>query len=264
VELRMNASGIDRTRTSAPPPEAAFRNAPAPIYVICSPNRQVGKTMLARLLAEHHAADSRPFAAYDLADEAPGLADYLSYHVSLPSIRDLPGQMKFFDGLIEPDYIPKVIDVSHREFVNFFSIVDKIGLFEEAQRRGIEPVILFLVDHSQVAADAYGMIRGRFSGISLLPVRNQMVAKGVRHGGAFPHASKLVVSLELSVLGAAARQFVELERFSFLNLGRPVRPYSEMSSRVHAELDAWFRRSRFQFREMEQSLMSQQIPTAPR
>jgi hypothetical protein len=239
-----------------------FRTAPAPIYVICSPNRQVGKTMLARLLAEHHAADSRPFAAYDLSDEAPGLADFVTHHVSLPNIREMRGQVQFFDGLIEPDDVPKVIDVSHREFANFFTVVDKIGLFEEAQRRAIEPVILFLVDRSRVAADAYGLLRRRFAGISLLPVRNLTVAKGVPYGESFPHASKLVVSLEMAILGPAARSFVEKERFSFLNLGRSVPPYSEMSERTYAELHAWFRRARFQFREMELSMIRQQAVTA--
>jgi hypothetical protein len=259
----MNAYGIGRRGASASsPPEQAFRSAAAPIYVICSPSRQVGKTMLARLLAEHHAADARPFAAYDLSDEAPGLADFLSHRVSLPTIRDMRGQVRFFDGLIEPDNVPKIIDLSHREFVNFFSIVDKIALFEEAQRRDIEPVILFLVDRSQVSADAYALLRRRFTGMSLLPVRNQLVARGVPHGGPFPHASRLVVSLELSVLGPAARSFVEKGGFSFLNIGQPVRPYSEMSARVHGELDAWFRRARFQLRELELSLIRQQIMTA--
>src|SRR5579871_1613973 len=259
----MNAFGIDRSGVSAPPPpEPPFQSAPAPIYVICSPNRQVGKTMLARLLAEHHAADARPFQAYDLSDEAPGLADFLTHRVSLPSIRDMRGQVRFFDGLIEPDNVPRIIDISHREFVNFFSIVDKIGLFEEAQHRAIEPVILFLVDRSKVSADAYALLRRRFVGMSLLPVRNQLIARGVPHGSPFPHASKLVVSLELSVLGPAARSFVEKEKFSFLNIGESVRPYSEMSARVRDELDAWFRRARFQFRELELSLIRQQVMTA--
>ncbi len=259
----MNAYGIGRRDASASsPPEQTFRSAAAPIYVICSPNRQVGKTMLARLLAEHHAADARPFQAYDLSDEAPGLADFLTHRVSLPSIRDMRGQVRFFDGLIEPDNVPRIIDVSHREFVNFFSIVDKIGLFEEAQHRAIEPVILFLVDRSKVSADAYALLRRRFVGMSLLPVRNQLIARGVPHGSPFPHASKLVVSLELSVLGPAARSFVEKEKFSFLNIGESVRPYSEMSARVRDELDAWFRRARFQFRELELSLIRQQVMTA--
>src|SRR3974377_1548912 len=107
----MNASGIDRSGAPAPPSPELPRTV-APIYVVCSPNRQVGKTMLARLLAEHYAADARPFAAFDLADEAPGLADFLTHQVSIPNIREMRGQVRFFDGLIETDNVPKVIDVS--------------------------------------------------------------------------------------------------------------------------------------------------------
>jgi hypothetical protein len=35
-----------------------------------------------------------------------------------------------------------------------------------------------------------------------------------------------------------------------------------MSARTRAELDAWFRRARFQFRELELSLIREQILTA--
>ena len=40
----------------------------------------------------------------------------------------------------------KVVDVSHRMFRDFFVIANKIGILEEASRRGIEPIILFMVD----------------------------------------------------------------------------------------------------------------------
>ena len=243
---------------SALPPQTAAGKGPAPIYVVCSPNRQVGKTLLARLLAEHYAADSRPLAVHDLSDEAPGLRDFLgSTRVTVPNIHDIRGQMALFDGLIEDNKVPKLIDLSHREFVHFFGTVDRIGLFEEATRRRIEPVILFMVDRTQVAADSYALLRRRFmnTGVSLLPVRNLVVARGVRYGGAFPHASKLVVSFEITALGPSARSFVERPRFSFLNLDQPVRPYSEMPPRTHAEIDLWFRRARFQFREMELSMI---------
>jgi len=258
----MNASAIDRRNAPVAPPPEPGRRGPAPIYIVCSPTRQVGKTMLARLLAEHYMADSRPLAAYDLSDEAPGLADFLTHYVSIPNIRDMRGQVRFFDGLIEAGNVPKIIDVSHREFANFFTIVDKIGLFEEARRRAIEPLILFLIDPSPVAAKAYGLLRRRFAGISLLPVRNLTVAKGLPYCDSFPHASRLVVSLEIAVLGHAARALVERERFSFLNLAKQAPPYSDMSARTRAELDAWFRRARFQFREIELSLIREQILTA--
>ncbi len=260
--LRMTASAIDRCDVPAAALPEPGRSVPAPLYVVCSPNRQVGKTMLARLLTEHYMADARPVAAFDLADEGPGLADFLVHSVTIPNIRDVRGQVRFFDGLIETGNVPKIIDLSHREFANFFTIVDKIGLFEEARRRSIEPLILFLIDPSPVAAKAYGLLRRRFAGTSLLPVRNLTVAKGLPYCASFPHASTLVVSLEISMLGPAARALVEREKFSFLDLGKQASPYSDMSVRTRAELDAWFRRARFQFREIELSLIREQILTA--
>jgi len=246
---------------AAPYPEPPCRRRPAPIYVVCSPNRQVGKTMLARLLTEHYMADARQVAAFDLSDEGPGLADFVAHHVTISNIRDMRGQIRFFDGLIETDDIPKIIDLSHREFANFFTIVDKIGFFEEARRRSIEPLILFLIDPSPVSVKAYGLLRRRFTGTSLLPVRNLTVAKGLPYGASFPHASTLVVSLEISILGPAARALVERQTFSFLDLSKQDSPHSDMSARTRAELEAWFRRARFQFREIELSLIRQQIST---
>ena len=39
-----------------------------PLYIVCSPRKGVGKTLLARLLAEFYFAHDRPIAAFDLAD----------------------------------------------------------------------------------------------------------------------------------------------------------------------------------------------------
>jgi hypothetical protein len=48
-----------------------------PLYVVCSPCRRVGKTLVSRLLTEFYVVNDRPVAAFDLADEGPQLADYL-------------------------------------------------------------------------------------------------------------------------------------------------------------------------------------------
>ncbi len=112
--------------------------------------------------------------------------------------------MALFDGLIAGNEMPKVIDVGHRAFGLFFAIAHKIGLFDEARRRGIEPVILFMIDPDPKAEKAYSLLRRSFPGTSLLPARNLTVAKGLRYGDAFPHASTLAASLEISELATAA------------------------------------------------------------
>src|SRR5258707_12368114 len=96
----MTASAIDRCDVPAAALPEPGRSVPAPLYIVCSPNRQVGKTMLARLLAEHYVADGRPVAAFDLSDETPGLAGFLTLHLTIPAIQHTRGQVPFLAGLI--------------------------------------------------------------------------------------------------------------------------------------------------------------------
>ena len=63
----------------------------SPLYIVCSPYRCVGKTLVSRLLAEFYVLDDRPVAAYDLADEGPQLADYLPQFTTVADIGDIFG-----------------------------------------------------------------------------------------------------------------------------------------------------------------------------
>jgi hypothetical protein len=232
---------------------------PAPLYIVCSPSRGVGKTLVARFLTEYHVADGRPVVAYDLADESPQLTDYLPRHATAADITGIRGQMALFDGLIAGNEIPKVIDVGYRMFGLFFSIVHKIGLFDEARRRRIEPVILFIIDPDPKAEKAYSLLRRSFAGTSLLPARNLMVAKGLRYGDAFPHASTLAASLEISELPRPLRSLVERAGFSFADFPQRPPAGARLSAKGRDELLTWIRRFRFQLREMELCLIYEQI-----
>jgi hypothetical protein len=93
-----------------------------PLYVVCSPCRGVGKTLVSRLLTEFYVLHGRPVAAYDLADEGPQLADYLPQFTTICDIGDIFGQMAFFERLIADND-------------RIFTVVEEIGFFEEARRR---------------------------------------------------------------------------------------------------------------------------------
>src|SRR5437588_245461 len=174
-----------------------------PLYVICSPQRSVGKTLLARLLTEFYLIDGRPVAAFDLADEGPQLADYLPHCTTIADISDAPGQMALFDEIIADRQAMKIIDLSHRTFKDFFTIAEKIGFFEEARRQAIEPLILFMIDPGPKSAKAYTILGRWFAEASLLPVRNQLVAKGIPYCAAFPNESTVSVSLEMPLLSSS-------------------------------------------------------------
>ena len=228
-----------------------------PLYVICSPQRCVGKTLLARLLAEFYLIDGRPVAAFDLADEGPQLADFLPRCTTIADISDAPGQMALFDQIIADRQATKIIDLSHRTFKDFFTIAEKIGFFEEARRQGIEPLILFMIDPGPKSAKAYTILRRWCSEASLLPVRNQIVAKGIPYCAVFPNESSVSVSLEMPVLGSSLKPLVDQQTFSFAQFWRTT-PIS-LPARLDDELRAWIKRIFLQFREIELWLICEEI-----
>ena len=231
-----------------------------PLYVVCSPQRCVGKTLLARLLAEFYLIDGLPVAAFDLADEGPQLADFLPRCTTIADLSDATGQMALFDQIIADRRTTKIIDVSHRAFKDFFTIAQKIGFFEEARRQGMEPLILFMIAPGPKSAKAYTILGRWFAEASLLPVRNQLVAKGIPYCAAFPNESAVSVSLEIPLLGASLRTLVDQQSFSFADFWRAT-PAS-LPARLDDELQAWIKRNFLQFREIELWLMCEEIMSA--
>ena len=185
-----------------------------PLYVVCSPCRCVGKTLVSRLLTEFYVVNDRPVAAFDLADEGPQLADYLPDITTIADISDTRGRMAFFDRLIAADSGARIIDLSHRVFKNFFTVVQEIRFFEEARHRSIEPLILFVIDQDPKSVKAYAMLRHQLSQASLLPVRNQIKAVAMPYGRAPQNAN--VPPLRLTFRFLASR----CERSSTDNLFR--------------------------------------------
>lgn len=220
-----------------------------PLYIVCSPTRGVGKTLVSRLLTELHVIDGRPVSAFDLADEGPQLADFLPGCSSIADIGDVAGQMEFFDRLLADNETGKVIDLSHRVFRNFFLVVHKIGFFEEARRRSIEPIVLFLIDHDPKTAKAYAILRRWFLDAALVPVRNQFVANGQRYFDKFPVSGSVPLSVEIPVLAPALKALVDQHSFSFARFwGKTIERFPE---RLDDELRPWMKRAVLQFRQLE-------------
>jgi hypothetical protein len=242
---------------------------PAPIYVVCSPSPRVGKTLVARCLTEYHVADGRTVAAFDLSDESPQLTDYLPHHAASAEIADIRGQMALFDGLIADDEMPKVIDVGHRAFWRFFAIVHRIGFFDEARRRGIEPVILFVIDADPRTEKACALLRCSFPDLALLPVRNLAVMQGrgevlscAGHASAdeasADDASALAPPLEIAELPSSLRDLVDRPGFSFADFPKSAPAGVRLSSKAHDQLARFIRQIHAQLREIELGLVNEQ------
>ena len=184
-----------------------------PLYVVCSPCRCVGKTLVSRLLTEFYVAKGRPVAAFDLADEGPQLNDYLPGFATIANIGDIRSQMALFDRLVADRDTPTVIDVSHRAFTNFFTVVHEISFFEEARRRSIEPRILFITNPN--ATKACARLTREFTQSLLLPVYNQIEASASAHCVVSPNASTPPSSLDIPLLSPSLRALIDQPFFSF-------------------------------------------------
>jgi hypothetical protein len=254
--------GIDRDAPATPAARShdGINGAAAPLYIVCSPRRSVGKTLLARLLTEFHVIDGRAVDAFDLADEELQLADYLPQCTTIAAIDDTRDQMAFFDRLLVDDQAAKVVDLSHRTFKDFFIIAQQIELFAEARRRGIEPVILFLIDADPKTAKAYAILRRWFAEASLLPIRNGIVARRIPYCQDFPNESAIPVLVEIPALSPSLKALVDQRSFSFAQFWRSTP--GRLPERMDDDLRAWMKRAFLQFREIDLCLMCGEILSA--
>ncbi len=224
-------------------------NKTTPLYIVCSPCRRVGKTLVSRLLTEFYVVRGRPVAAFDLADEGPQLADYLPDITTIADITDTRGQMAFFDRLIADDAGARIIDLDRRVFENFFTVVQEIRFFEEARHRSIEPLILFITDPDPKSAKAYAMLRHQLAQASLLPVRNQIKAAVIPNRDAPPKTNTAPTSLDIPLLGFPLRVLIDQQTFSFSRFWQA--SPADLPVALEDELSHWVERVFFQFRVLE-------------
>jgi Mrp family chromosome partitioning ATPase len=108
-----------------------------PVYIICSPRPQVGKTLIARLLCEFQLLKNGDVVAFDINLKEPSLLEYLPSTTEIADIMDTSGKMRLMDRVIADDGIAKVIDLGFHAFDEFFKMSDEIGFMKEAVRRNV-------------------------------------------------------------------------------------------------------------------------------
>lgn len=223
-----------------------------PVFIVCSPLERVGKTLLARLLAEFFIADGRPVECFDVNADQPSLVDYLPGCTTISAIVATRGQMALFDRLIRDDAAPKVVDLGHGAFELFFTVIGRVGLAEEAQRQGVQLVILFVASPSPVAARAYTTLLRWLPGIVLVPVHNEVLGR-TSPLDRYPTGGGASLPLRFPLLAAGLHRIVIDPGFSFANFraGKLL----NISDHYGYELESWIKRVFIEFRELELRLL---------
>lgn len=214
-----------------------------PLYIVCSPRPAVGKTLIARLLVEFLLLKHGAVTAFDINLREPSLLNYLPGVTETALINDTFGQMALMDRLIVNDDVPKVIDLGFHAFDDFFKIIAEIGLMKEAERRGIDPIVLFIPDRDRASAVAWTMLRDTFPNSVLVPVANEHVL-----WGDLPKEFGRVRTFRIAALPGFLKSIINRLNFSFTHYLRTNRDQS-------AELHQWVRGNYTRFRELELNLI---------
>ena len=158
-----------------------------PIYIICSPRPQVGKTLAARLLSEFLLLKDGNVVAFDINLKEPTLLDYLPEITETADVIDTRGKMLLMDRIIVDDGIAKVIDLGFHAFDEFFTMSEEIGFLKEAARRNVAPIILFAADYDRVSTRGYELLRQQIPRSSLIVIDNEyLTARGWLSGHVTP------------------------------------------------------------------------------
>src|SRR5580704_16817050 len=144
-----------------------------PIYIICSPRPQVGKTLIARLLTEFLLLKNGRVTAFDINLKEPSLLDYLPDVTETADVIDTYGKMQLMDRIIVDDGLSKVFDLGFHAFDEFFKMSEEIGFLKAAARRGVAPVILFVADTDRVSARGYPMLQEQIPATALVTIDNE-------------------------------------------------------------------------------------------
>jgi hypothetical protein len=218
----------------------SLRNA---VYIVCSPRPRVGRTLLARLLIDFHLANGRDVEAFDLNEDAE-LSRFFPEQVTVASVRDIKGQMALFDRLVAGE-ASRIVDVGNPVLPDFLDVMADTGFTEEARRREIAPVILFVASAGNAPRDAYEQICARLPAATAVPVYNEGGGR-IEPRERFFTEGKSATPIQLPMLSPGLQRYIAKPPFSFSGPQTVALPLD-----VDFELQKWMRRIFVEFREME-------------
>jgi hypothetical protein len=122
-------------------------------------------------------------------------------------------------------------------------------LIEEAERRGIEPVVLFAADAYAASIEAFADLLERFPLTVVVPVFNEAVTSKATLADLYPVLREAAVPIRIPVLPELLKKRTQASSELYAELA--------MLSRIGCavELAAWTRRAFSEFRALERRLL---------
>ena len=148
--------------------------------IVASSRARTGKTLLARLIADHFSLLGIPRRIFDTDAADKKLRSYFPDEATVVDLERVPDQMKLFDTLATPDQTSQIVDLTHRSFTKFFGLMREIDYVPEAQANGIETVIFYIPDSEAESYEQGLSLREHFRGAAFVLVKNAALGEPSR------------------------------------------------------------------------------------
>ncbi len=218
------------------------------VFIVCSPVGRAGKTMAARLLGDYFLLSGRTFVGFDTDAHEPSFAARFPQEVIVSDLNTIQGQMALIDPLLVPDGVPKIIDLWHRSFDGFFTLLDHTEFVAEARKLAIEPVVLYLAEGSSRSVETAGRLFTGYPDLQIVVVMNEGTAPGLA-GHEDLGSNPAGRSFKITALDPVLLQTIEEPGFSLSRF--MLMPPVNMSIVVRAGLREWLWRIFSQFKSFE-------------
>lgn len=145
------------------------------VLIVASPRPRVGKTLLARLLADHLSLIGEARRLFDTDAADMRLTAFFPGGTTVVDIERVPDQMKLFDSLAMEPASSQVVDLTHRSFGKFFGLMRDIGYVAEAKAAGLETVIFYIPDSEPDSYEQGLVLRDGFRECGFVLVKNAAI-----------------------------------------------------------------------------------------
>jgi hypothetical protein len=223
------------------------------VILVCSARARIGKTLLARLLVEYCRANTQPATAFTINPIDVALGDFLPDAVSTVSLAETRGQMALFDRLVMDDATTKIVDIGHQALDKFFTLAYDIEFAAEARGRGIDVIVAYVAEPSDLSTRTYAALQARFPEFAFVPVFNEAVARGIEFHNMFSARPGGVQPLHLPKMSPQVHAIVDQHPFSFMRFLN--NPPLNLPRALREEVDGFVKRFNRQWREIELSLL---------
>jgi hypothetical protein len=147
------------------------------VLIVASPRPRVGKTLLARLLADHLSLNGEARRLFDTDAADLRLSAFFPDGTTVIDLERVPDQMTLFDSLTVEPAVSQVIDLTHRSFGKFFKLMQEIGFAAEARAAGFVTVIFYIPDSEPDSYEQGLALRDRFRDCGFVLVKNAAIGE---------------------------------------------------------------------------------------